>query len=253
MIRRLTNLLRGFLGRFVSNLEGQNPEALLALEKEHLRKQIANFNQGLASHAGLCERLIVQVRRLEAEEKDLRAKTTAHLRAGNHELAAQHALRLQAVAGELKENRTQAEGAERTYQELVRAREVAVSGAQRKLDALKNSLSDLKVKQATAELNEMASGMIGQIGGAGETLHRLTEIVDERRERAAGRARVARDSLDFSGVHVREAEQKALADQALADFAADEGILLDPSAVPLALPARDAAPKTMGPEQRGTP
>ena len=251
MFRRLTNTLRGFLGLFVSNLEGKNPEALLELEKENLRKQISNYNTGLASHAGFCERLISQVRRLEAEEKDLRAKTAANLRAGNQDLAAQYALRLQSVSGELKENRTQAEGAEKTYQELVRAREVAVRGAQQKIDALKYSLSDLKIKQATAELNEMASGMIGQIGGAGETLGRLTEIVDEKRERASGRARVAKDSLDLTGFHAQEAEQKALADQALADFAAAEGIVMDrPAGSPAATPATEAAPKTMGPEQQ---
>lgn len=252
MIRRLTNILRGFFGLFVSNLEGQNPEALLELEKENLRKQIANYNQGLASHAGFCERLIAQVRRLEAEEKDLRAKTGANLRAGNKDLAAQYALRLQSVSAELKENRTQAEGAEKTYQELVRARETTVRGAQLKIDALKNSLSDLKIKQATAELNEMASGMIGQIGGAGETLGRLTEIVDEKREKAAGRARVAKDSLDMSGFKAQESEQKALADQALADFAASEGIVMDraPGAAAGAAPT-EIAPKTMGPEQHG--
>lgn len=249
MIRRLSNLIRGFFGLFVSNLEGRNPEALLELEKENLRKQIANYNQGLASHAAFCERLIAQVRRQEAEERDLRAKTAANLRAGNQDLAAQYALRLQALSNELKENRAQAEGAEKTYQELVRAREVAVRGAQAKIDALKYSLSDLKIKQATAELNEMASGMIGQIGGAGETLGRLTEIVDERRERAAGRARVAKDSLDLTGFQAKEAEQKALADQALADFAAAEGIVLDR---PVAASETSAAPKTMGPEQQRT-
>lgn len=247
MLTRLTNILRGFFGLFVSNIEGRHPEALLELEKENLRKQIANYNQGLASHAAFCERLIAQVRRLEGEERDLRAKTAANLRAGNKDLAGQYALRLQTVSSELKENRTQAEGAENTYKELVRAREVAVRGAQQKIDGLKYALSDLKIKQATAELNEMASGMIGQIGGAGETLGRLTEIVDEKREKAAGRARVAKDSLDLTGVHAKAAEQQALADQALADFAAAEGIVLDtPAGATTATPAPSAPQKTMG-------
>ncbi|MEY3898623.1 MAG: hypothetical protein RLZZ214_4145, partial [Verrucomicrobiota bacterium] len=44
MFRRLSNIFRGFLGLFVSGLEKRNPEALLELEKENLRKQIAQFN-----------------------------------------------------------------------------------------------------------------------------------------------------------------------------------------------------------------
>src|SRR5476651_731452 len=114
MFSRIANLFRGFLGLFVSGLERQNPEALLEVEKEHLRKQIANYNQGLAAHAGLCERLMTQVKKLESDERDLRAKATANLRAGNRDSASQYALRLQTVQRELEENRTQLGQAETT-------------------------------------------------------------------------------------------------------------------------------------------
>src|SRR5262249_1105721 len=161
---------RGFLGLFVSGLERSNPEALLEVEKEHLREQIAKYNQGLATHAGLCERLMAQVKKLETEETDLRAKTAAHLRAGNRDAAAQYALRLQTVSRELTENRTQLEAAEKTYKDLLKARDVSVQAARAKIDALKASLDDLKIKKAVAELNEMASGMISSIGSSGDTL-----------------------------------------------------------------------------------
>src|SRR5882757_5781434 len=227
MFRRIANLFRGFLSLFIGGLERQNPEALLEVEKENLRRQIANYNQGLAAHAGLCERLMTQVKRLEQEERELRAKTAANLRAGNHDLASQQALRLQTVQRELEENRNQLESAEATYKELLRTRDVAVKAAQAKIEALKTSIDDLKIKRATAELTEMASGMISQIGGSGDTLNRLHGMVEEEREKASGRARVARDSLHTSDFDMQENEQKALADQALADFAAKEGLVLD--------------------------
>ena len=87
MYRRIFNLMRGFLGLFVSGLEKANPEALLEVEKENLRTQIARYNEGLAAHAGLCERLMAQVRKLETDERELRARTTANLRAGNRDAA----------------------------------------------------------------------------------------------------------------------------------------------------------------------
>ncbi|HEY5808831.1 MAG TPA: hypothetical protein VIT67_12730, partial [Povalibacter sp.] len=61
---------------------------------------------------------------------------------------------------------------------------------------------------------------------------------------AAGRARIARDSIDMSQVDIKEGEMTALADQALADFAAREGISLpgEPAAAP--------APRTMGTESQ---
>lgn len=227
MFKRISNLFRGFVGLFIYGMEKRNPEALLEVERENLRKQIANYTQGLAAHAGLCERLMGQVKRLETEESELRAKTAVQLRAGNKEVAGQYALRLQSNRRELEENRQQLGGAEKTYQELLRARDVSVKAAQKKIEDLKYALSDLKIKKATAELSEMASGMISQIGGAGDTLNRLQGMVEEEREKAAGRARVAKDSLDTSGIVMKETEQRALEDQALADFAASEKIQLD--------------------------
>jgi hypothetical protein len=105
-----------------------------------------------------------------------------------------------------------------------------------------------------AELTEMAAGMISEIGGSGDTLNRLEEMVREERDKAAGRARVARDQLDMSQVEVKEVEQKALADQALADFAAAEGIPLEAAATTSKEPADAAkqATKTMGPPTETT-
>jgi phage shock protein A len=229
MFKRIGNLLRGFAALFVSGVERRNPEALLELEKEHLRAQIARYNQGLASHAGLCENLMAQVKKLEADERDLRAKTAAHLRVGNRETAGQYALRLQTVVRELEENRIQLGKAEVTYEELTRARDVSIREARAKIESLKANIDDLKVKKATAELTEMASGLVSQIGGAGDTLSRLQSMVDEERNKAAGRARVARDSLNASEIIVKESEQKALAEQALAEFAASEHLALPES------------------------
>jgi phage shock protein A len=245
MFQRLSNLVRGFFSLFISGLERQNPEALLEVEQENLRKQIGQYNTGLASHAGLCERLIAQVKQGETEQRDLRAKASANLRAGNRDAAAQYALRLQTVERDLEENRGQLEQAEKTYKDLVKARDVAIQAARSKIESLKSGINDLKMKRALAELTEMASGMITSIGSSGETLDRLQGMVEEERQKAAGRARVARDTLDTSSVQVKEAEQKALADQALADFAAKEGIALEPAGS--GGPATQSTTKSMGP------
>src|SRR5262249_40786000 len=126
---------------------------------------------------------------------------------------------------------------------LVKARDVAVNQAKAKIEALKHGIDDLKVKRALAELTEMASGMVSQIGSAGDTLDRLHTMVEEEREQAAGRARVARDAMNTAEVELKDAEQKALAAQALADFAAREGLTLNPPAAT----ETGAAARVMGP------
>jgi hypothetical protein len=78
------------------------------------------------------------------------------------------------------------------------------------------------MKRAMAEITEMASGMVTDLGGSGDTLNRLEEMVSEERHKAAGRVRVAVDSLDLKDIHIKEAEQGALAEQALAAFEASQ-------------------------------
>lgn len=244
MFTRIANLFKAFLNVFVGSIEKQNPEALLELEKENLRKQIGQFNQGLASHAALAERLMGQVKKLESDQNDLRAKATANLKAGNRGAAGQYALRLQTGERELAEKRQQLEQAETTYKNMVKARDVAVTSARAKIESLRGAIADMRMNKAMAEMQEMAAGMINEIGGSGDTLNRLHDMVEEERTKAAGRARVARDSIDMGEVNLKESEQTALADQALADFAAREGLTLEsPQAAP-------AASRAMG---SGTP
>lgn len=250
MFQRLANLIRGFLSLFISGLEKANPRALIEAEKETLRQQIARFNDNLATQAGFAERLLRQVKNLEQQEKELTARTAANLKAGNRTVAAQLALQLQTVKTQLQENREQLKIAEETYQKLVKSRNVSVQEAQAKIEKLKRMLTETEMMEAQAELQEMAQGMISSIGGSGDTINRLEEYLSERRDKAAGRARVAGSSIDTSQVELKEAEQAALADQALAEFESAYGFTAPPAAEAAAeAPAPEPAPqKELGPQ-----
>ena len=104
--------------------------------------------------------------------------------------------------------------------------------------------------EAQAELQEMAKGMISSIGGSGDTLARVEEYVTERRDKAAGRARVASSSIDTSQVELMEAEQAALADQALSEFAAAYGLEMPAAAATEDKAAAPPPAKDMGPTEK---
>jgi phage shock protein A len=249
MFQRIANLFKGFIGLFVTGLEKANPMALLEAEKENLRAQIARFNDNLANHAGFVERLLRQIKNLEKQEQELVAKTTAMLKLGHRPQAGQVALQLKNVREQLEENRTQMQGAETTFQKLIKSRDVMVREAQQKIDSLKQMLSETQMLEAQAELQEMAKGMVTSIGGSGDTLARVEEYLSERRDKAAGRVRVASSSIDTAGVELMEAEQEAMGEAALSEFASAYG--LDVPAAPAAEETTDSVPaqptKQMGP------
>jgi phage shock protein A len=234
LVIRIWNLLQGLASRLLSFFERRNPEALLELEKENLRKLIGRFNEGLISHAALSERLMTQLTRSETEELQLTAKIQAHLKADNRKPAARYALQLKQVTARLAEDHKQLEAAEATYSNLVGTRDAAVAEARNKIEQVRRQIGDLKVKRAVADLESMASAMVSDLGGAGDSLNRLHEMVGEEREKAAARARVAGGRVDASDLAIKEAEQDALAEQALEEFLSDDET--DDPGPPLALP-----------------
>jgi phage shock protein A len=193
---------------------------MLDYEREELRRQVAKYNQGLAGHAGLCHRMKAEIAGLEKEREQLGPKIQARLSADDRAAAARYALRLEDVEQQLSRYGKELDEAEATYRELVRAREQAISGARTRIEQLKRSIDECKLAEALAELTELASGLQGSLGASDGTLDRVKERIDERRHYAAGRVRVARESIDTEELRVREAEQSALAAQALERFEA---------------------------------
>lgn len=231
MIKRLLNLIKGFFGMFLKGMEKNNPEALLELEKENLRKTIANFNDGLANHAGLVEKLSAQSKKLQTEEDDLRKKIAALLQAGKRDLAGQLAVRLQTVDTEGNNISLQFAECELQYKELIKTRDLSVKAAKDKIEEISRGMNDLKVKKAAAELTEMANGMVSKIGSGADSLDRIGTLVEEERNKAAGRLRVAKDSSDMTMIAELEAANNTSAEIALAQFEAEMG-MASPTTLP---------------------
>lgn len=223
MFTRLMNLVRGFFGLFIKGLEAQNPQALIEVEKENLRAQISRFNQHLANHAAFCEKLMTQVKGLRAKEKELAAKIAANVKVGNRAAAGQMALQLQTVKQQLAQNEEQLQDAEKTFKDLEKSRDVSIREAQSKIEKLQNLITETEMLEAQNELQEMAKGMVTTIGGSGDTLSRVSEYVEERRNIVKGKVRVS-GGIDTRDIQLKEAEQAALGDQALAEFASSYGL-----------------------------
>ncbi|MCP5056360.1 MAG: hypothetical protein GY937_06490 [bacterium] len=233
---RIRRMFAAISGHAVSELEAQHPEAVLDYEREQLRIQIAQYNRHLAGHAGLCERLRARRELLGKEEVTLRTRVERFLEAGKRERAAELALRLEAVGEEREELRGQLEQAEETYRNLVKSRDAAVDTARAKLEGLKRTISGVKIQRAQAELSEMAASMQGRIGLCDGTLDRVQEKLEEQREVAVGRTRVAQGCIDLPALEEDEEEQAELAEEALRRFeagsapASSEGVAPEPRA-----------------------
>jgi hypothetical protein len=85
---------------------------------------------------------------------------------------------------------------------------------------MKRSIGEVQAQRALAELCELAADLEGSIGVSEGTLERVHEPLEEERELALGRARVAREILEADRDDGAEEDQRARAEEALRRFEA---------------------------------
>jgi hypothetical protein len=220
LFERMRRLVGAIAGNAVTELEAAHPAAVLDAERTRLRVQVARYNQGLAAHAAIGERLRRRAAQLEREHGTLSERALRRLAAGDRVRAAEAALRLEEVRGELARGGDQLARSEATYQELTRARNGAVEAARARIEAMKRSIGEVQAQRALAELCELAADLQGTIGVSEGTLERVHERLEEERELAMGRARVAREILDAERDDSAQEDRVARAEEALRRFEA---------------------------------
>jgi phage shock protein A len=243
MFARIGRLVRGFFGLFISGLEEANPEALMEAARQEFRARMTQYNLALAKMAGVAERLKSQVNMKAGRAQELERRILANHRAGNMELAGTLARELQELKADLQTDTQELKETEEAYEANLRQAKLAQREFEDKVRRLEKQLSQVKVKEAQAEASAALSSVAFKVGDLGDTMKRVDEVLQQRYEVSAGKARLARDMVDIEKVQEKENERKALEQVALAEFLASQGI--QTTAAPEATPV---ASKEIGPE-----
>jgi hypothetical protein len=241
LFRRIFNVGKGKATQAVSALENQNLDALIAVEEEKMRKAEGDFNIGLKKNAGVVEALRSTKERLETEIKETKVKLDLHIKAGNTTKAQELVLKMQEKKQQLTKVTDDFAHAEKQEKDLIKVRDAAVKAARENISKIKQNLVTMRQQESLAQLQEAASGMVTDIGGTGDTINRVAEIVERRKNEAVGAARIARTNIDTSDIDMSEQEKSALANAALAEYMAENNISAPSQEKPV------DAPKQMGP------
>jgi len=241
---RLGRLFRGFLGLFISGLEERNPEALMEAARQEFRDKMAQYNLALAQMAGVAERLKIQIKGKTARAQELERRILANHSAGNMELAGTLARELQELKADLATDTNELQETEGAYQGNLRQAKLVQKEFEDKINKLQKQLSQVKIKEAQAEAAAALSSVAFKVGDLGDSMKTVEEVLNKRYEQSAGKARVAADLVDMNVIQEKEAERKALEQNALAEFLASQGIQ-SPAAA-----ESPAAAKEIGPSRQ---
>src|SRR5262249_24851177 len=240
---RLSRLLRGFIGLFISGLEERNPEALMEAARQEFRDKITQYNLALAQMAGVAERLKNQIETKTGRAQELERRLLANHHAGNMELAGTLARELQELKADLTTDTNELQETETAYQGNLRQAKLTQKEFEDKINKLQKQLSQVKIKEAQAEAAAALSSVAFKVGDLGDSMKTVEEVLAKRYERSAGKARVAADMVDMAKVQEKENERKALEQAALAEFLASQGIQAPSTTEP------STAAKEIGPQQ----
>lgn len=243
LMMRIGRLFRGFLGLFISGLEEQNPEALLEVAREDFRTKMLQYNQALARLAGISERLKLQIKTKTAKVQELERRILANYKAGNAELAGSLAREIQELKADLEHDSQELKDTEEAYTANVRNAKLAQKEFEEKVRRVERQLSQVRVKEAQAEAAAALSGVAFKAGDVGDTLKSVEDVLNKKYEKAAGQARVAHDLADSVELQEKESERKALEQQALAEFLAQQGIQMEQEGGAAPPPSKEIGPK----------
>jgi phage shock protein A len=241
LFSRIGRLFRGFVGLFISGLEESNPEALMDAARQDFRDKMAQYNMALARMAGVAERLKGQVKAKTSKAQDLERRILANHQAGNLDLAGSLARELQELKADLATDAVELTETEEAYTANLRQAKLVQKEFENKVKRLEKQMDQVKIKEAQAEAAGALSNATFKVGDLGDTMKTVDEVLQKRYEKAAGKARVAKDMVDMDQVREKESESKALEQAALAEFLASQGIQA------AGTPQGPAAQKEMGP------
>jgi phage shock protein A len=245
VMSRLSRLVRGFFGLFISGLEESNPEALMEAARQEFRDKMAQYNLALAQMAGVAERLKTQIKSKTVRAQELERRILANHQAGNLELAGTLARELQELKADLTTDTAELQETENAYQGNLRQAKLVQKEFEEKVNRLQKQLSQVKIKEAQAEAAAALSSVAFKVGDLGDSMKTVEEVLNKRYERSAGKARVAADLVNMDKIQEKEAERKALEQSALAEFLASQGIQSPASA------ESPTAAKEIGPAPKG--
>lgn len=247
MFARLGKLIKGFFSMFISNLETANPKALLEAEIASFQEAVGTYNKSLAQQAALVEKMRNQNAKQKVEFERLKAKIQALVKAGQNDEAARLALQAKTLSQSMADNEAQFTQTDEMYKNMTKQRDVYIRDAQRRIDTIKQKLSQAEISESQAKLAEIATATSFNMAGTGASLERLEEKLDDRVAQAQGKARVASDSIAGGSWNVKAEEEKAMEQAALSEFMGMMGLDNQPKVGHTQMLPATEMPRELGP------
>jgi len=235
MWRRLSRMIRSFVGFFISAAE--NPEIILEQNIRDMNDQVPRMNESIAmvkANATLLER---EEAKYKNEMANLTAKVKAAIQAGRDDLAGSFATQLEQLRGAVARNQGQLTAARAAYDKAAAVKQAFMREKERKTQEALNAIRDYRRSQWQKKVADSMEQF--EVAGISQTHDEMVRKIEEETAVSEARMDMALGNVDQQKVKIEEEAEKLRAGELVKQFKIEMGMI-----APEAAPA--PAEKTIG-------
>ncbi len=235
MWRRLSRMIRSFIGFFISAAE--NPEIILEQNIRDMNDQVPQMNESIAMVKANVTLLEKEEAKYKNDVNDLAAKVKAAIQAARDDLAGSFATQLEQVRSALARTQGQLATARLAFEKALTVKQAFLREKERKTQEALNAIRDYRRAQWQKKVADAMEQF--EVAGISQTHDEMVRRIEEETAVNEARMEMAMDKVDSQKVKIEEEAEKLRANELVKQFKVEMG-LVAPEA------SAAAAEKTIG-------
>lgn len=235
MWRRLSRMIRSFLGFFISSVE--NPEIILEQNIRDMNDQVPRMNESIAMVKANVTLLEKERNRYRDELANLTAKVKAAIQAGRDDLAGSFAAQLEQMRGAMARTEGQLATAQAAYDKALTVKKAFLLEKERKTQEALGAIRDYRRGQWQKKVADAMESF--EVAGVSATHDEMVRKIEEQTAVNEARMEMALNNVDQQKIKIEEEAEKLRASELVKQFKVEMGLMTPEPAAP-------AAEKTIG-------
>lgn len=204
MWQRFVRAVKALFGAAVSSIE--DPKLILEQNIRDLNDQVPKMNENIATVKASVTLLEKEMNRLKNEYQDLVSKMKAAINAGRDDIAANFAMKLESIKGNLAQTQAQHASAAKAYEKALEIKKAFMKEKDRKINEAKEALRAHERAKWQAKVADTLEQF--EVAGLDQTHDDMLNKINEQTAKNEARMEIALESVDSEGMKLEEDAEK---------------------------------------------
>lgn len=223
MWKRFVRAIRSIFGGLISTIE--DPKLILEQNIREMNDQIPKMNDNIATIKGTVIQLEKELKKYQAEYRNLVSKMKAAIQKNRDDIAQNYALRLETVKSHMQQTKDQHMSAKAAYEKAMEVKKAFMKERQRKIEEAKEALRANERAKWQSKIADTLETF--EVHGIDSTHQEMLDRVNEETAKNEARMEMALDSVDTESLKIEEEAENIRAAELVEQFKMEMGLVSD--------------------------